>query len=113
MIELGQLESRYSEFEKKNVRIVAVSLDSVEDTAQTQKKFPHLVILSDAEANLSKAVEVLGPQRDQKGDETDSPTTILIDHNGQVRWVFRPDLVIERLPPDKLLEAIDKNLHGG
>jgi peroxiredoxin len=113
MVELGQLESRYAEFEKKNVRIVAVSLDNVEDTAATQKKFPHLTIISDAEANLSKAVEVFGPLRAQDGTETDSPTTILVDRNGQVRWVFRPDLVIERLSPDKLLETIDKNLRGG
>ena len=113
MVELGQLESRHSDFEKKNVRIVAVSLDNVEDTADMKKQFPHLILISDAEANLSKAVEVLGPHRGHDGAETDSPTTILVDRNGQVRWVFRPDLVLERLSPDNLLEAIDKNLHGG
>jgi peroxiredoxin len=113
MVELGQLESRHSDFEKKNVRIVAVSLDSVEDTAEMKKQFPDLIMISDAEANLSKAVEVLGPQRDQKGNETDSPTTILVDHNGQVRWVFRPDLVLRRLSPEELLKAIDEHLKGG
>ncbi len=111
MVELGQLESRISEFEKKNLRIVAVSLDSVEDTAQTQKKFPHLIVLSDAEENLSKAVAVLGPLRGLNGAETDSPTTILVDRTGLVRWVFRPERMIERLPPDDLLKAVDENLH--
>jgi peroxiredoxin len=113
MVELGQLESRYSEFEKKNVQIVAVSLDNVQDTADMKKQFPHLIMISDAEENLSKAVAVLGPLKGHNGEETDSPTTILVDRNGQVRWVFRPDLVLERISPDKLLEAIDKNLHGG
>ncbi len=47
MIELGQLEGRHQDFDSRNVRVVAVSLDGLDDSRKTQDKFPHLVIVSD------------------------------------------------------------------
>lgn len=92
------------------MRIVAVSLDGLEDTARSQEKFPHLVVLSDGEQTLTRAAEVLAPQHSPAGGETAAPTTILIDRQGQVRWVFRPDYYLHRLSPDELLAALQKHL---
>ncbi len=110
MVELGQLEKHHAEFDARGVRVVAASLDDVADTAETQKKFPHLTVVSDAEEGLAKAAEVIGPHRSPSGGETVSPTTVLIDRTGQVKWVFRPDRYITRLSPEALLAAIDEHL---
>jgi peroxiredoxin len=110
MTELGQLEQHHDEFDNRGVRVVAVSLDDVDDTAETQKRFPHLTVLSDKEESLVKAAVVIGPHHGPHGETTVSPTTVLVDSQGRVRWVFRPDRYINRLSPQELLAAIDANL---
>jgi peroxiredoxin len=110
MTELGQLEQHYEEFDKRGVCIVAVSLDDVKDTAETQMQFPHLIILSDKDESLARASDVIGPHHGPNGETTVSPTTVLVDSEGRVRWVFRPDRYINRLSPEDLLAAIDANL---
>jgi peroxiredoxin len=110
MVELGQLEKHADEFAARNVRIVAASLDDVADTARTQEKFPHLIVVSDHDKSLAKAAAVIGEHHGPSGETTVSPTTVLIDRDGQVRWVFRPDRYITRLTPPELLAAIDQHL---
>ena len=100
------------EFARRNTRVVAVSLDNREDTAKTARKFPHLVILSDEERGLAGPAEVVGPHGSRDGKETASPTTILIDRRGPVRWVFRPDRFIERLTAEEVLARVDEYLAG-
>src|SRR5262245_62154386 len=112
MLELGQLESQWQEFEKRNVRVVVVSVEDREAAKATQADFPHLVIVSDADRNLSEAVEVIHKRSDPKGGDTAAPTTILIDGKGTVRWMFRPDRVFTRLSPAQLLATIDKEMPG-
>jgi peroxiredoxin len=108
MIELGQLERRHEDFEKRNVRVVAVSLDNVEDSAATQEKFKHLTIISDADQSLANAAQLIAPQKSESGGPTLAPTTALIDHYGVVRWVSRKGNVFERPSPDEVLAAIDE-----
>ena len=110
MIELGQLEARHQDFDSRHVRVVAVSLDGLDDSAKTQSKFPHLVIVSDKNEGLAKAASTLAPQHSPEGGDTNAPTTVLVDRRGEVRWVFRPDRFIERLSPDELLKEVDKHL---
>jgi peroxiredoxin len=110
MIELGQLEAHWQEFEKKKVRVVAVSIENLEAAKATQADFPHLVVVSDAERNLSQALAVIHPHSAPDGGDSAAPTTILIDGAGTVRWTFRPDRVPGRLSPEQLLAAIDKEM---
>src|SRR5438270_12737086 len=110
MTELGQLEQQHDEFDARAVRIVAASLDHVEETAKTQQQFPHLTILSDNDESLANAAAVVGPHHGPHGETTVSPTTVLIDAQGKVRWLFRPDRYINRLSPQELLAAIDAHL---
>jgi peroxiredoxin len=110
MVELGQLESLHEKFDARNTQIVAVSLDSPQESAKTATKFPHLIIVSDEKKSLSGAAEVIGPQRGPDGNLTVSPTTVLIDHRGNVRWVGRPDRFIERISPDEVLAKVDETL---
>jgi alkyl hydroperoxide reductase subunit AhpC len=107
MIELGELEKRHEAFEKKNVRLVVVSNDDEETSTDTQKKFPHLVVISDEKQDMAKAMQVIHAGQDPKGGDTNAPTTFLVDGTGTVRWLFRPSHYIERLAPEGLLKAVD------
>ncbi len=113
MIELGQLEGRHEDFAKRNARVVAVSFDNVEESAKMQQKFPHLILVSDADKSLAKAAELIAPQHGPTGGETVAPTTVLLDRDGLVRWVSRKDNFLERPAPDEVLAAVDGPSGGG
>ncbi len=110
MVELGQLEKHHQEFEARHVRVVAISNDDQQTARATQTDFPHLVVVSDADQNMAKAVQVIQPGAGLHHEDVNAPTTFLVDGNGAVRWMFRPDRFIVRLSPEELLTAIDQNL---
>lgn len=109
MIELGELESRQQDFASLKVRVFAISNDDVETAKLTQEKFPHLTIISDSQQALAKALMVIHASAAPGGTDTNAPTTFLVK-DGTVRWMFRPDRFLERLPAVDLLTAIDKAL---
>jgi peroxiredoxin len=111
MVELGQLEKHAADFEMRNVRVVVASMDDVESSKLTQTDFPHLTVVADPEQRLAAAFEVLDTRAQSRDGRTaNAPTTFLVDGNGQVRWVFRPDRIMERLSPAELLAAVDRYL---
>jgi peroxiredoxin len=110
MVELGQLERRSKDFDQRHVRIVAISNDPPDAARLTQRVFPHLVIVSDAQQQMAEALQVIHPHAARDGTDTNAPTTILLDGAGTVRWLFRPERFTSRLTPDELLRAIDSNL---
>jgi|GEM_PF-6325716 len=79
MVELGQLEKRHQDFTGRHVRIFAVSNDDPQTARATQADFPHLVIVSDAEQTLAKAVQVLHPGAGPHHEDVNAPTTFLVD----------------------------------
>jgi peroxiredoxin len=113
MIELGQLNARYEDFDKRNTQVVAVSLDNLEESGKTKADCSHLVILSDEKQSLARAAELIAPQPSPHGGKTVAPTTVLIDRRGVVRWVSRKDTYLERPTPDEVLAAIDDLKRGG
>lgn len=110
MIELGQLEKAHAEFEKRKMRVVAISLDDQETSKNTQADFPHLVVVADADRKLADAVKVIHHEAAPGGKDSVAPTTILIDGSGTVRWLFRPDRFVRRLSPEEVLAAVDQHL---
>jgi alkyl hydroperoxide reductase subunit AhpC len=110
MVELGQLEKRHQDFANRNVRVVVVSNDDQATAQQTQQDFPHLVVVADSEQKLAKALAVIHPGAGHNGEDTNAPTTFLVDGAGTVRWLFRPDRFVARLSPDELLVEIDRHL---
>lgn len=110
MIELGQLERRHADFEKRDTRVVVVSVDAPEDARRTQEDFPHLLVLADSGRGLSDAAGLVDPGAAPDGSDVDRPTTVLIDRGGTVRWVYRSPAVIARLSPDEVLRGIDEHL---
>src|SRR6516165_2807738 len=110
MIELGQLEAHHEEFAKRHTRVVAVSVDDLEDSMKTKQNVPHLVVVADTDHKLVDAVQV--QYGSESGKEVAAPTTILVDKNGVVRALFRPTNVASRLSANQVLEMVDKDLTG-
>src|SRR5262245_19238260 len=102
MIELVQLERRHEDFARRHTRVVAVSVEGPEEAEMTQRDFPHLVVLADSGHGLTDAAEVLHMGGKQRREDTDYPTTIVVDRQGTVRWLHRSS-VIERPSPDEVL----------
>src|SRR4051794_34471956 len=103
MVELGQLERRHEDFARRNARVIAISLEGPAKAQETQKDFPHLLVLADSGRGLADAAKMVHEGAGQGGADVDAPTTVLVDWRGTVRWLYRPPLVIARLSPDDVL----------
>ena len=108
MVELGQLEKKYQEFAKRDVRVFVISDDDQETARATQTDFPHLIVVSDADQRLATAMQVLHAGAGPGGETTNAPTTFLVDGSGEVDWLFRPTRFTVRLSPEQLAAAIDE-----
>jgi peroxiredoxin len=109
MIELGQLEAHHDEFAKRHTRVVAVSVDGLDDSKLTQKDFPQLTVVADQDHKLVDAAAVAYKEA-MLGIDVAAPTTILVDKHGVVHALFRPGSVAHRLSASEVLAMVDKNL---
>jgi peroxiredoxin len=109
MTELGQLEMHHDEFAKRRTRVVAVSVDDLDDSQKTQQDFPQLTVVADHDHKLSEAAAVLYTEALLRKDVA-APTTILVDKKGVVRSLFRPTNVASRLSAREVLAMVDKEL---
>jgi peroxiredoxin len=109
MVELGQLEAQHAEFARRQTRVVVVSLEDQETAKLTQDQFPHLVVVADAERGLAEAVQVIHPNSSPEGTDTTAPTTMILDGDGVVRWVFRAERFLTRLSPAEVLAKVDEH----
>jgi alkyl hydroperoxide reductase subunit AhpC len=110
MIELGQLERRHEDFARRNARVIVASVEGADGARKTQTDFPHLLVLADKSRGLSDAAALIHPHAAPGGGDADAPTTILVDRAGVVRWVYRSPLVVARLSPDDVLQALDARM---
>ena len=108
MIELGELEGQHREFEKRNTRVIAASIEGLDKARQTQAEFPHLIVIADAERKMAEAFALIHPGSGPSGGDTAAPTTVLVDGAGNVHWTFRADRVFRRLSSDEVLAAVDE-----
>jgi peroxiredoxin len=110
MIELGQLEAHHDGFAKRHTRVVAVSVDGLDDSKKTQQNFPQLTVVADHDHKLVDAVAVMHPGAGERGEDVAAPTTILVDKHGVVRALFRPTNVASRLSASEVLAMVDSKL---
>jgi peroxiredoxin len=108
MVELGELAAHHADFERRNVQVVAASLEGPDEAQKTKKDWKNLVVIADEDRGLALKARVIHERSGPGGSDTAAPTTILIDRHGIVRWLFRPDRFLERLSPEEVLEAVDK-----
>jgi hypothetical protein len=53
---------------------------------------------------------VIHPGSGPGGQDSFAPTTLLVDGQGTVRWIFRPYRFIVRVSPSQILSAVDQHL---
>src|SRR5262249_12403045 len=110
MIELGQLEANHDEFAKRHTRVVAVSVDGLDDSKRTKQDVPHLIVVADTDHKPVGAVQILHAGAGDPGEDVAAPTPILVNKHGVVRPLFRPTNVATRLSASEVLAAVDKKL---
>ena len=93
MGELGELAKHDPEFKELDVQILAVSVDPPEKGAWVAQKlsapFP---ILSDAEQTVMDLYGTRSPEyRNRNGISINTPTLVLIDRTGTIRWIHQAE----------------------
>jgi peroxiredoxin len=113
MLELGQLQAHHADFAKRKARVYAISVEDRADAQKSQEQFPDLVLVSDPDRNLTRALEVIHQGPSTRGEEIAAPTTIILDGRGIVRWTYRPTMHLSRLSPEQVLTALDEHVKTG
>ena len=108
--ELGTVAKLKSEFDKRNVKVIAVSVDDVDshrrwigDIEETQKTKMNFPILGDADRKVSKLYEMIHPEAN---DTLTVRSVFVIDPKKKVRLVLTYPASTGR-NFDEILRAID------
>lgn len=108
MIELVQFVKHYAEFKKLNVQILAISVDRRAWGRWAKERldapFP---ILSDSRQVLMDLYGTRSPEyRNREGISINTPTLVLIDRKGTIRWIHQAENFRVRAPVEEdLAEA--------
>jgi peroxiredoxin len=108
MIELGELDRHAADFAARGAKMCAISVDGLEDTKAVQAKFPSILLVSDESQSMSKALGTMHEGAKPGGGDVSAPTTVIVDAQGVVRFLYRPGNVAERIGSQKLLEELDR-----
>src|SRR5262245_63799465 len=81
------------------------SFPGLDDARKTQADYPHLTVVSDEAHGLAELAGLIHPHAAPDGGDRDVPTTILVDRNGMVRWLYRSPSVVERLSQAEVLRT--------
>jgi peroxiredoxin len=105
---LRSFQQRLAEFERRGVRVVAVSVDPPETNRPHREKlgltFP---LLSDPKAEVIRRYDLLHAGAGENGADISRPGEFLIDPSGTVRWVNLTESFMIRARPDDVLKALD------
>jgi len=94
MAELGEFAKHYDELKANEIRLIPVSVDSIERsrTTEQQLKLP-FPLLSDSNREVLRLYGTLGhkpmDEAAPDGKPVHTPTLVVIDRNGTVRWIRR------------------------
>ena len=104
--QLRELETHHANFERVGVKVAVVSIEDVATAAETQRDFPHLVVISDAQRELAHAVDLINKGFAPDGSDCAIPTILIVDQQGIVKWVHRPARFISRPSSAELIAKI-------
>ncbi len=96
------------DFEERNIRVVAISVDPVDVNLRHWKKmgftFP---LLADTDAAVIKRYDLLHEHGGPGGANISRPAEFLIDPTGTVRWANLTENAAVRARPDEVLAVFD------
>jgi peroxiredoxin len=97
-----------AELEKREVRPVAISADTPEESAALCKKSGYTyTFLSDPKAEAIRKYDLVHGGAGVHGQDIARPAEFLIDSGGTVRWVNLTGDVKVRATPDEMLKAAE------
>ena len=109
---MRSFESQLSEFNKRGIRVAAISVDPVEVSRQLGEKagltFP---LLSDPAEKVIRPYDLQHIRGGPKGADIARPAEFLIDSTGTVRWVNLTDDFRVRARGEQVLKVADDRLH--
>jgi peroxiredoxin len=106
---LRSFQQRLSEFHDRGVEILAISVDSPEESQRLCKakgySFP---FLSDAKAEVIRRYGVLHPGGGENGRDIARPAEFLVDSSGVIGWVNLTEDLRVRARPQMVLDALNR-----
>jgi peroxiredoxin Q/BCP len=108
---LRSFQSRLPEFDRRGIRVVAISVDSPEANRDHRQKlgvsFP---LLSDEKREVVRRYDLLHRKGGPDGTDISRPAELLLDPGGIVRWANFTESVTARARPGQVLEAFDASV---
>lgn len=109
---MRSFQKKLPEFEKRGIRIVAVSVDPPATTREhVEKTGWTYTFLSDPKAEVIRRYDLFHPEGGQTGDVA-RPAELLIDPSGTIRWADLTESYWVRARPETVLKVYDQ-LAGG
>ena len=110
MAELGEFVKHYQELQALDVQVLAVSVDPVGKVSEARAKlkapFP---MLSDSDDKVMDLYGTRSPEyKNRDGAAINTPTLVLIDKTGTVRWLHQAADYRIRAPISEVLNEIRK-----
>jgi peroxiredoxin len=106
---LRSFQAQSSEFNKRDIRVAAVSVDSVETNQKLSRKqgfaFP---LLSDPKAEVVRRYDLLHAGAGPEGHDIARPAEFLIDSSGTVRWVNLTEDFRVRARGEQALKVVEQ-----
>jgi peroxiredoxin len=106
---LRSFQQRLGEFRDRGVEILAISVDSPEESQKLCKargySFP---FLSDPKAEVIRKYGVLHVGGGENGKDIARPAEFLVDNIGVIRWVNLTEDLRVRARPQMVLDAINR-----
>jgi len=110
--EFRSFQQQLSEFDKRGIRIVGISVDTPEDSRRMVQKlgltFP---LLSDTNNAVIRKYDLLHTGGGPTASDISRPAEFLIDSAGTVLWVNLTESAVVRARPAQVLKAWDAAKH--
>jgi len=105
---LRSFQQRLSDFNARGLRIAAISVDPPEVSREHAQKLGFTFsILSDTNAQVIRAYDLLHKGAAPNGADIARPAEFLIDPSSTVRWANLTEAVTVRARPEQVLKAAE------
>jgi peroxiredoxin len=106
---LRSFQEQLPEFDKRGIRVVAISVDPVETNQRQARKLGYaFTFLSDPKAEVIRRYDLLHAGGGPKGADISRPGEFLLDSSGTVRWMNLTENITVRARPEQVLKAFDE-----
>jgi peroxiredoxin len=91
------------------VELYAISVDTPEDSRRLRKRLgADFTFLSDPDGKVLDLFKIRHHQPNPKNRDIAMPTSILVDRDGIIRWIYQAGDYRVRARPEEVFRAIDR-----